>query len=177
MMNRMLILITVPLFSSLLSQGVSAQNGVRLFLSPAERLELERRRLGIAEPEPVITSTIQRVVDLIDQEPVEDVIYELGGSMVKNDGTATVWLNGESIDQADLPGNIQIQQPPSMGLLSIMSNGQRYTIKPGQVLNATTGVIYEAYQWQEQLEIQRLAELAREGSEIAEEVKIGRAHV
>ncbi len=147
-----------------------AQTGVRLFLTPQVRLELERRRLGIVDIGPVVAAPVEPLVNLADQEPEAEVVFALGGSMTKTDGTAMVWLNGAAVNETDLPDGISIPKPAAMGKLSINSNDQEYIIKPGQVLNATTGVVYEAYQWQQQLELQRLAEIADAAAGQIEEV-------
>ena len=88
--------------------------------------------------------------------------------MLKSDGSSTVWLNGLAVDEASLPVGVRIEKPASMGKLIVSTNNQDYVIKPGQVLNATTGVIYESYQWQQQLEMQRIEKLMAEGSEQVE---------
>jgi hypothetical protein len=134
-----------------------------LFLTPQVRLELERRRLGIVDPTPKPEqSVIEAITDFVRQEPEADVIYALGGSIIKGDGSATVWLNGSAVAEQDLPVGVQIQQPVAMGKLSITAKDKEFVIKPGQVLNATTGIVYEAYQWQQQLELQRAAALLNE---------------
>ena len=148
------------------------QTGVRLFLTPEVRLELERRRLGISEAPASTPSIVEVITDFVtqDSEPEPDLIYALGGSMLKSDGSSTVWLNGLAVEEASLPVGVRIEKPASMGKLIVSTNNQDYVIKPGQVLNATTGVIYESYQWQQQLEMQRIEKLMAEGSEQVEDL-------
>jgi hypothetical protein len=148
-----------------------AQTGVRLFLTPQVRLELERRRLGIVDIAPELEApALVTATDSADQEPEAEIVFALGGSVIKSDGSATVWLNGAAVDEKDLPRGVRIPKPAAMGRLSINSNDQEYIIKPGQVLNATTGVVYESYQWQQKLELQRIEELADAAANQAEEV-------
>lgn len=170
-MNKLCFILLAYCLVSFYSVTSIAQTGVRLFLTPQVRLELERRRLGIIEiaPQPE-ASIIDVITDLVSHEPIVDVVYDLGGSMIKADGTATVWLNGTAVDEHDLPDGVRIQKPASMGKLRISANDQEYTIKPGQVLNATTGIVYEAYQWQQQLELQRIEQMLEQGSEETEEL-------
>lgn len=170
MMNKVIIIALVGLVAALLGHTSNAQEGVRLFLTPQVRLELERRRLGIMPPAPEPeVSVIDTITELVNREPEPDVVYALGGSVIKDDGSATVWLNGVAVDEANLPEGISIQQPAAMGKLSVSANGQEYVIKPGQVLNATTGAVYEAYQWQQQLELQRLEALRNDANRAAAE--------
>lgn len=170
-MNKFVLVALVGFCAVLHVQPSEAQGGVRLFLSPQVRLELERRRLGIVPPAPQPEiSVVDALSELVNREPEPDTIYALGGSVIKNDGSATVWLNGAAVDEANLPEGVSIQQPAAMGKLSVSANGQDYVIKPGQVLNATTGTVYEAYQWQQQLELQRLEALRNQANEAAAEI-------
>ncbi len=163
----MIVIVGLSPFSS----ASVAQSGVRLFLTPEIRLELERLRLGIGEtvPEPKPT-IVETITDFVNQEPEPDVIYALGGSMLKSDGSSTVWLNGVAVDERSLPAGVRIEKPAAMGRLIVTANKEEFVIKPGQVLNATTGVIYEAYQWQQQLEMKRIEELSSTGQEQLEEL-------
>jgi hypothetical protein len=169
--NRLLLALLVLISTSLFGVSSNGQTGVRLFLTPQVRLELERRRLGIVDPasQPE-SSIIETITDFVSQEPEVDVVYALGGSLIKDDGTATIWLNGVAVAEHDLPAGVEILQPVSMGKLRISGNTQEYIIKPGQVLNLTTGTVYDAYQWQQQLELQRLAASLNEATEQAGEI-------
>lgn len=124
----------------------------RLFSTPAERAELERQRqemfrpgqvqeLSVPEEEPLIE------LPVITEEEPEDVIYRLGGTMLRSDGSYTVWINNLPINQENLPDHIQLLQPFAQGRLRIEDSQNRvsYEVKPGQVLNLTTGQLYESY--------------------------------
>ena len=131
--------------------SAQAQTVVRLFSTPAERAELERQRMLLYRPDllqvaPEPEAVAELPVALEPERP--DVIYRLGGSMQRSDGLYTIWLNGNPINQEDLPDNMELLQPFSQGRLRIRNpaNGVIFEIKPGQVLNFTTGELYESYQ-------------------------------
>ncbi len=170
-MSKVYFSLIVSVSLSVLSSAGVAQSGVRLFLTPEVRLELERLRLGIVEaiPEPK-PSIVETITDFVNREPKPDVIYALGGSMLKSDGSSTVWLNGVAVDEERLPSGVSIEKPAEMGKLIVTTADEEFVIKPGQVLNATTGVIYEAYQWQQQLELKRIEELMTQGQEQLDEL-------
>ena len=143
---------------------LSAQSLQRIFSTPAMRAELDRLRFqvasGVVIEEPVEESIIDIPVFTDDDE--EELIYALGGSMRKADGSYTVWVNDVAYDQNNLPGNMELLSPFSQGQLRIRDTGSavNYDVKPGQVLNLTTGQLYESYQYQAVLEA-AAAEAAR----------------
>ncbi len=131
-----------------------AQSVVRLFSTPAERAALERQRLAqyrpdlqpaVTEPEPLID-----LPPLLEPE-VPDVIYRFGGSMQRSDGQYAIWLNGDPIEQDNLPDNMELLQPFAQGRLRVRHpvSGVNYEVKPGQVLNLTTGELFESYEFVE----------------------------
>lgn len=132
----------------------SAQSIVRLFFTPAERAELERQRLRGSRPEEISVlpeiplQLVELPISLEDEEIVE-VVYRVGGTMSRSDGRYTVWINDAAIYQEDLPTNIELLRPYSQGqlLISNEESGQSFNVKPGQVLNLTTGVLVESYQY------------------------------
>ncbi len=140
-----LLLLTAPL--------VQAQTVVRLFSTPAERAELERQRLALYRPDLVQVAPQQEepLIELpVSAEPeLPDVIYRLDGSMLRSDGLYTIWLNGEPINQEDLPDNMELMQPFAQGRLRIRNpaTGINFELKPGQVLNLTQGELFESYEY------------------------------
>ena len=133
-----------------------AQSVVRLFSTPAERAQLERQRMAlyrpdlqpaVAEEEPELAIELPPLLEV--EEP--DVIYRLGGSMQRSDGIYTIWLNGSAVDQANLPDNMELLQPFEQGRLRIRhpETGANFEVKPGQVLNLTTGELFESYEFTE----------------------------
>ena len=102
-------------------------------------------------PAEVEQQSIVELPDFFETEEVEDVIYRHGGTMLRSDGLYTVWLNGESINQQDLPSNIELLRPFSQGTLRVSDaeTGAEFEVKPGQVLNLSRGELFESYQFEE----------------------------
>jgi len=125
----------------------------RLFSTPAERAELDRLRFRIASgapiEEPVLNEPVIEMPVFDDEE--EDVIYAVSGTMRKADGSYTVWINDVVYDHSNLPQNVELLTPFSQGILRIQDgrSSASYHVKPGQVLNLSTGQLYESYQYQE----------------------------
>ncbi len=145
----------------------------RLFFTPSVRAELDRLRFqiasGIAIEEPAVTDQLLEVPVIADEEA--DVIYAIGGTMRKADGSYTVWINNTAYDQASLPTHMEMLSPYSQGQLLVRdtSSGASFKVKPGQVLNLSTGQLYESYQYQ-----QIVAAAAQEAARIAaEEIALG----
>lgn len=154
MFNRSLSAILMILV--LLPISAESQSVFRLFSTPAERAELERRRLELFRPgqEPVLAEPAEDpLFDLpvVEEDEPEDIIYRLGGTMLRSDGSYTVWINDLPINQENLPENIQLLEPFSQGRLRITSpdNSRSFEVKPGQVLNLTTGELFESYDFVE----------------------------
>lgn len=133
---------------------VQAQAGLeRLFTTPALRAELDRRRLRSLQPdsmrtEPVAPAPVQIPV-VPDDAPEPDTIYQFGGSMRRSDGSYTVWINDAAYAGNDLPDNMELVQPYSQGQVRVRDpdTGAQYLVKPGQVLNLSTGELMESYEY------------------------------
>lgn len=154
----------------LIPQQVNAQSIFRLFSTPVERAALERERQRLLRPGPVVAVPAAPVVEMPapveSAEDREEVIYRLGGTVVRNNGLYTVWLNGTPVDQEDLPPHIELLSPYSQGRLQISNpeDGTRYELKPGQVLNLTTGTLFESYEFQEPL-LQTVSSITETGDD------------
>ncbi len=140
------------------------QSVQRLFSTPATRAELDRRRFQIASGVVIEEQTSDErfpEVPVVTDEAV-DVIYAIGGTMRKTDGSYTVWINNSAYDQDSLPAHMEMLSPYSQGQLLIRdtASGESFRVKPGQVLNLTTGDLYESYQYQ-QIVAAAAAEAAR----------------
>jgi hypothetical protein len=130
---------------------LSAQSLQRMFSTPAIRAELDRLRFQIASGVVIEESEEESFIEIpifVGEEP--ELVYALGGSMRKADGSYTVWINNVAYDQSSLPGNMELLSPFNQGQLSIRDSrsGAYFNVKPGQVLNLTTGQLYESYQYQ-----------------------------
>lgn len=137
--------------AAMLPAKLSAQSIQRMFSTPATRAELDRRRFRQAAGIEVVAPEAppEKITEFTDEEDVE-LVYALGGSMRKADGSFAIWINDRAYDQSSLPENMELQSPFSQGRLRISdtSSGASYVVKPGQVLNLTTGQLYESYQYQ-----------------------------
>ncbi|GJM11933.1 MAG: hypothetical protein DHS20C12_03360 [Pseudohongiella sp.] len=164
----------LPLCLALLAWGLiptqlSAQSLQRMFSTPAVRAELDRLRFQIATGVPVAETETEPVIEVPTFTSEEqDVIYALGGSMRKADGSYTVWVNNVAYDQSSLPENMELLSPFNQGKVRIRDSGAgtNFDLKPGQVLNLTTGQLYESYQYQAVLDA-AAAEAARVAAEAA----------
>ncbi|PCI82428.1 MAG: hypothetical protein COB20_00145 [SAR86 cluster bacterium] len=142
---------------------LSAQSLQRIFSTPEIRAELDRLRFQIASGVVIEAPEEEPLIDIpIFSGDEEEIVYALGGSLLKADGSYTVWINDVAYDQSNLPGNMELRSPFSQGQLRIRDSGSgaNYDVKPGQVLNLTTGQLYESYQYQAVLEA-AAAEAAR----------------
>jgi len=143
---------------------ISAQSLQRIFSTPAVRAELDRLRFQIATGVVIEESVDEPFIDIsiFTNDDEEEIVYALGGSMRKADGSYTVWVNDIAYDQNNLPRHMELLSPFSQGQLRISDSGSsaNYDVKPGQVLNLTTGQLYESYQYQAVLEA-AAAEAAR----------------
>ena len=98
-------------------------------LTEAERME------ALREPETII----------LDFEAPPTLIH-MGGSVKRADGSHTVWLNGVPVNERQLPSNVRLEFIGGMGVLLVDTEEGRITLRPGQTLNASDGVIREDYE-------------------------------
>lgn len=128
---------------------VQAQELGRLFLTPEQRVHLEQLRIRSNQPQPVVEEEPEPELPapVIDLEP-EEVLFSHGGSMRRGDGSYTIWLNGVAYSESSLPANVSLILPYDQGQLRVTDpdSGRSYRLKPGQVLNLSTGNLREAYQ-------------------------------
>lgn len=118
----------------------------RVFTTPQERLRLD----GLREEQFAAQQASARESSdvLIDTPIVEDLptIVHMGGSLRRRDGSNSVWLNGVSIREEDLPTNARLEFSNGLGVLKIKTVSGELTVRPGQTLNASTGELREAYE-------------------------------
>lgn len=131
---------------------LSGQSLQRLFTTQPVRAELDRLRFQVASGEVIEQEESNEPLFEIPvfEDEEADVIYALGGTMRKSDGSYTVWINDVAFDQASLPANMELLSPYSQGQLLIrdVDSGASFRVKPGQVLNLSAGQLYESYQYQ-----------------------------
>ena len=144
--------LVLGLSTMLLAGDVSAQSVQRLFSSPTLREQLDRirQRGGLsANDEEILSVDVPIFEDIFREEaPPPDVIYTLAGAVKQRDGQYTVWINGQPIHQDELPDNMELLSPFDQGKLRISNplTGDVFQLKPGQVLNLSTGTLLESYQ-------------------------------
>ncbi|MEX0964844.1 MAG: hypothetical protein WDZ52_12465 [Pseudohongiellaceae bacterium] len=161
---------TILILSAVVPPPLHGQSLSRLFLTPAERADLDRRRFqaasGIATEEPVDDEPFIEIPLFTEDE--EDVVYAIGGTMRKTDGSYTVWINNIAYDQTSLPRNMELLSPFSRGQLRIRDtrSNASFDVKPGQVLNLSTGQLFESYQYQAALAEQEAVEESQETGSI-----------
>ena len=150
--GAMVLALVLGLPTMLLSGDVKAQSVQRLFSSPTLREQLDRiRQRGdlTANDEEILSVDVPVFEDIFREEaPPPDIIYTLAGAVKQRDGQYTVWINGQPIHQDDLPDNMELLSPFDQGKLRISNplTGEVFQVKPGQVLNLSTGTVLESYQ-------------------------------
>jgi len=108
-----------------------------LFTTPAQRAQLDNRFNGR-------DAGASDAADTGGAEPQAAASLRLNGTLISNTGRKEVWINGQrqlaTGSAANVwvlgPDNIQVRRTPS---------ARPQAMKPGQVMDATTGKISEAY--------------------------------
>ncbi len=150
--GAMVLALALGLSTMLLPGDVTAQSVQRLFSSPTLREQLDRIRQRddlSANDEEILSVDVPIFEDIFKEEaPPPDIIYTLAGAVKQRDGQYTVWINGQPIHQDDLPDNMELLSPFDQGKLRISNplTGEVFQVKPGQVLNLSTGTLLESYQ-------------------------------
>lgn len=101
----------------------------RLFTTPAERARIDAVRAGRA---PATTTDASVRIDAGDR-------LILNGSVVGSDGRRLVWLNGQRVEN---DGHARLQRD---GRVRLDWRDATRVLKPGQILDRTTGEVYESY--------------------------------
>lgn len=151
--------LALGLSTMLLAGDVSAQSVQRLFSSPTLREQLDRiRQRGdlTANDEEILSVDGSIFEDIFREEAPPDVIYTLAGAVKQRDGQYTVWINGQPIHQDELPDNMELLSPFDQGKLRISNplTGEVFQLKPGQVLNLSTGTLLESYQVRPEMRVE-----------------------
>ncbi len=140
----------VGLFLCILAAEAAAQNVQRLFTSPEQRAEMDRRRtlnLFGVQPEEELHPDLEALNQgpVIPDQAEVDVVYRFQGIVRRQDNSLTLWLNGENLSEADLPENMEIFLSENLLRIREPLTGQLFDIRPGQVLNLTQGKIRESF--------------------------------
>ena len=88
------------------------------------------------------------VIPVIEEEVEVPVIsnYTLGGIFTRQDGSRTVWLNGNNINENNLPVNMRLLSSGGSSLLAIQLESGRFELRAGQTLDAVNGQVLESWQ-------------------------------
>jgi len=78
--------------------------------------------------------------------PAEPVEFTFGGIMTSRDGSRSVWLNNQLLQESELPDWVRIVAATTGLALQLDANGSRWLLKPGQTVDITSGTIVEEYQ-------------------------------
>lgn len=136
---------------------LEAQTLGRLLTTPAQRAQLDRVRIQVLQPGSnavVEDEEPEPAPEPVELNPVQQT-FQLGGTLLRSDGSLQVWINGVAYNEESLPENMEILRPYARGQLRITDpvRNTSYLLKPGQTLNLTTGEIYEGYQQAQPLAI------------------------
>jgi hypothetical protein len=117
-----------------------------LFTSPEEREYLDYLRQDFVSRSQLATFNIDEdvipdipEVEVVVETEIEVLEYKFGGIMTRINGNRMVWLNGEQVAEAALPGNLNLVNSRSGAQLRILHNDQVYLIKPGERLDLNSG--------------------------------------
>lgn len=76
----------------------------------------------------------------------EPLIYRLEGIMSRRDGSYSIWLNGRSLAENELPAAAHLTTANGALALRFSTPQGSVLLKPGQVLNFDAGQVQESYQ-------------------------------
>lgn len=149
-----------------LGSAAQAQTLGRVFSTPQERAYLDGlRRAQNAEQLQSQTQELRQEQShdselAVLQEPLP-VLFQMGGSVRRGDGSNSVWLNGVSVREEDLPSNARLEFSKGLGVLRIKTPTGEMTVRPGQTLNTSTGEVRESYELSAEQAATINAEVAR----------------
>lgn len=145
----------LPVIAALLltlSSQTLAQIEGALFTSPELRIYLDALR------EQYLARSRNRGFDVRDvaipvlpQEqtaaaPRADRIYHLGGIMSLRDGSHSIWLDGRSLREDELPQSARLVRDGGTLALRFETPRGVAVLRPGQTLNFDRGLVQESYQ-------------------------------
>jgi hypothetical protein len=147
-----LLFLTLSLVSEAALAQYADQLG-RLFSTQRERMELDEiRRIFLQDVAPGEELELPPGAEIMVTPPPPDDLYlMLEGTVRRADGSYTLWLNKEPIDQQQLPSNIRLARLGDLIVLWVNYLGNRYIVRPGQVLHFATEAVYEPYLLPEEL--------------------------
>ena len=156
--TMVLVLLTLAVMPELAHAQYADQLN-RLFSTKDERLQLddirrmvlqdalqETRQETSQETLPGAESELPPGAEIMVLPPPPDDLYlMLEGTVRRADGSYTLWLNKEQVDQQQLPSNIHLARLGDLVVLWVNYRGTPYVVRPGQVLHFATETVYEPY--------------------------------
>jgi len=149
-MTRPVLILTGILLSGQICAQETAQGFSTLFTTPAEREYLDFLRQDFLRQNPQEDFNIDEdippvpiIEDIVEDDGPAITRYQLSGIFMQANGSRVVWLNGSSIQEADLPDNMQLLSNSSQPVLRISTETGRYDLKAGQTLTVNSGEIQE----------------------------------
>jgi hypothetical protein len=120
----------------------------RLFLTPAQRAQLDDARVRRDVRPPVTTASPESVERAAEPQGPASVIYS--GNVRRSDGRSTVWINRKPVNERNHLRNeteVSVLGMRRDGALAIAvpQAGRSATLKIGQSLDVTSGRIEESY--------------------------------
>lgn len=114
-----------------------------LFTSPQQRDYLDHLRSEFLARSQGSGFDIQEaeVPQIPTAAPEPAPVYTLGGIMTRSDGSRTVWLNGRTVDESELPTGMRIVESDGSLTLRVNTASGNHLIKPGQTLNTGNGQV------------------------------------
>jgi hypothetical protein len=111
-----------------------AQELGRLFFTPEQRAALDARRRARVPDKPSAAPVVASPTTRVD------------GFARRSDGRATVWVNGEPLDESgpDAPRIEPGRSTDARVSIPITESGARAALKPGQVLDRGSGEVRDA---------------------------------
>ncbi len=112
----------VALLAAIFCQTLQAQELGRLFFTPEQRDALDARRRARVPDKPAPTPAFVSPVTRLD------------GYVRRSDGRSTVWVNGDTLDDARPQADGRVAVPVGEG-------GARARLKPGEALDRSSGEV------------------------------------
>ncbi len=122
-----------------------AQSLGRLFTTPAQRIALERQRTSLFEELAIEELRVPEEPAVVTDAPAELGYVQLAGIVRRVDGQHTIWLNNVPIDESELPTDVKLAYQDGSAVLLFLIKGNFYTLKPGQSLDAASGLVRESF--------------------------------
>jgi hypothetical protein len=148
---RLSLITLLLLTTSLLPEAGYAQYADqlgRLFSTPRERAELDEiRRIFLQDAPPGESLELPGIE--IEAEvrlpPPDDLYLMLDGTARRADGSYSLWINNEKVDQHQLPSNVRLARLGDLIVLWVNYLDKLYVVRPGQVLHFASETVYEPY--------------------------------